>query len=235
MEGGLLTTPEFKAFTGKVVPYLNITTHIEGRAHEGLLREVGGRGFPTMKFMDGDGNVLGEPGGRDIAAFEKALASIESVFDLEKRIEAGEKGLEVKLFLAKMDMGAYKFEAAKKKAASFEKLTDEEKKAIAAKMVNLEVDHIMESAMTSEEGIKEAAVRFMEMVKEGNIPTGETAGMFWSVIAMKAEEDKNIEMFEKALNALLKQYGEEEGAAEYFDSMQEKLDKMKAEKAEQAS
>lgn len=232
MEGGPLTTPEFKAFTANVVPYLNITTHIEGRAHEDLLKEVGGRGFPTLKYMDGDGNVLGEPSGRDVESFQTTLTSIEAVFDLEKRIEAGEKGLEVELFLAKLDMGAYKYEAAKKKAASFEKLTAEQKKAIAAKMVNLEVESIVDEAMTSEGGMAKAAVRFIEIIEEGNLPTGDTAGMFWSILMMHAEEVSDVDLFEKALKALRAQYGEEEGAKEYFDEQQKKLDKMKADKLE---
>ena len=233
MEGGPLTTPEFKAFTDKVVPYLNITTHIEGRAHEDLLAEVGGRGFPTMKYMDADGNVLGEPSGRDVAAFESTLSAIEAVFALEKRIEAGEEGLEVDLFLAKLDMGSYKYEAAKRKFESLEKLTDEQKKMIAAKLVNLEVEDLL-NGLTSDDDVPAVAKRFKEMLDAGTIPTGDMGGMFWNILAYQAEKDKDSKMMLKAIDALAIQFEGDAGALEWLDGKRTMVAEWEKEAAEAA-
>ncbi|MGB0953585.1 MAG: hypothetical protein ACPG31_10185 [Planctomycetota bacterium] len=228
MEGGPLTTPEFKAFTANVVPYLNITTHIEGRAHEDLLKEVGGRGFPTLKYMDGDGNVLGEPSGRDVASFQSTLTAIEGVFAIEKRIEAGEEGLEVELFLAKLDMGAYKYEAAKKKVASFEKLTEEQKKMIAAKMVNLEVNHLV-SNLSSEEGVPAVAARFKEMLESGQTPTGDAENMFWNILMYQAEIEKDAVLMKKGIDALRRIYADMEDVQTQLNDLEKKVDNWETE------
>lgn len=231
MEGGPLTTPEFKAFTANVVPYLNITTHLEGRAHEDLLNAVGGRGFPTLKYMDGDGNVLGEPSGRSVEAFQTTLDAIEAIFKLEKRIDAGEEGLEVDLFLAKLDMGAYKFEAAKLKADSFEKLTEAQQKKIAAKLIDLEVEHLM-SSLTSEEDVPAVAVRFKEMLGEGKMPSEEMAGMFWNILMFQAEKEKDVEIMEQGIAALRKVYADVEQAQTQLDELEKEVQGWKTEKVD---
>jgi hypothetical protein len=128
LEGGLLSTPEFTAFTKKVIPFLHVTTRIEGRANDGMLSEKGGTGFPTLMFLDAKGEILGKPGGRDVAAFDKTLGALMAIKDLEKRIAAGEKNLDDDLFMAQLAMGKFKTAAEiKEKAKSFKKLTKEQK------------------------------------------------------------------------------------------------------------
>ena len=198
------------------MPYLHITTRIEGRKDEGLFREKGGRGFPTMKFMDADGNVLGEPSGRDVASFETSLTSLMVVTDLEKRIAAGEEGLENELFLAKMRLGLLDLEEAKAQLAELKDLTKEEKAEVAGFLVNLEVMGVMDG-VDSEEAALAAGAKFKVMLDEGRIPTGDALGAYWSLIMNFAESKSDIELFEKSLNALKEKYGAEEGAKPFFD------------------
>lgn len=71
MESGPLSTQEFKEFAEDVVLFCHVTARIPGRKHDGLLTEKGGRGFPHLVYMDADGEVIGQPTGRSVAAFRE--------------------------------------------------------------------------------------------------------------------------------------------------------------------
>ena len=55
----MLSTEEFKAFAGEVVPFLHVTSRVEGEHHPDLLEKKGGRGFPHLVVLDAtpDGGV----------------------------------------------------------------------------------------------------------------------------------------------------------------------------------
>ncbi|MHC4379959.1 MAG: hypothetical protein ACYSU1_02575 [Planctomycetota bacterium] len=214
-----------------MVPYLHVTTRIEGRKDENLFREIGGTGFPTIKFMDAEGSVLGEPGGRDVAAFDETLGTLMELAELEKRIEAGEEGLEDDLFMAKLRMGAYSFEDAKANAAKFKELTAEEKKEVAQILVNLEIESIM-SGIDSQEAAEAATQTFLAWLEKGKIPTGDALGNFWGMIMEHAEAKKDVKLFTKALKGLEEEYGHIEQAKSFFDAKKAVLKEMKAEHEE---
>lgn len=76
VERGALSSVEFKEFGKKVVLFCHITSHVPGDPYPELLREKGGRGFPTFYFLDPTGKVVGEPSGRSVAAWETALKEV---------------------------------------------------------------------------------------------------------------------------------------------------------------
>ncbi|PCJ51589.1 MAG: hypothetical protein COA70_13970 [Planctomycetota bacterium] len=210
------------------MPYLHITTHLDDHKDEALFAEIGGRGFPTLKFMNADGQVIGEPSGRDVASFETSLESLMVVTNLENRIAKGEKGLENELFLAKMRLGLFDFEEAKAEFASLKKLTKEQKSEIKGLLVNLEVMSIMDS-IDSDEAAVAAGAKFKAMLDDGVIPTGDSMGAYWSIIMTYAESKSDADLFEKCLHALKEKYGAEEGAKPFFEQKAEVLKKMREE------
>jgi len=64
--------PDFKEFGKKVILFLHVTSRAAGEPYPDLLKEKGGRGFPTFKFLDAKGNVIVEPKGRSVAEWEAA-------------------------------------------------------------------------------------------------------------------------------------------------------------------
>ncbi|MBL7008826.1 MAG: hypothetical protein ISR76_07490 [Planctomycetes bacterium] len=188
--------------------------------------QKGGRGFPTLQFMDAEGNTLAEPAGREVKDFEATLKQLAELEDLRARIAKGEKGLEAKLFLAELEMGKYGFEEAKEKAKQFPKLTAEQKKRVAKLLLNAEVNDLL-GKITSEEAMLETAVRMKELLDEGRIPDGEAGDGFWSILMDWADRNSDAGVFEKALAALKAKYGEEEGAKAYFDRQEARLKEMK--------
>jgi hypothetical protein len=213
LEGGLLTTPEFTTFTEKVIPYLHVTTRIEGRANEGLLGEKGGTGFPTLMFLDAEGEILGKPSGRSVEAFDKTLGALMAISDLEKRIAAGEKNLKDDLFMAQLAMGQYKTAAEiEEKAKSFKKLTKEQKATIAKAVVGKKVEAAMNSMERGPDAQIKVGKKFKAIYDGGIYPEGDMEGPFWGFLMEYAESEKDGKTMEVALNHVKRIFGKEEWA-----------------------
>lgn len=58
LEAGPLVSEWWTKMAGQFVPYLNVTTMIDGTPDQELLEAKGGDGFPYMIFMDSSGAVL---------------------------------------------------------------------------------------------------------------------------------------------------------------------------------
>ncbi|PCJ51705.1 MAG: hypothetical protein COA70_13730 [Planctomycetota bacterium] len=216
MESGALSEKSFPAFSEKVVPLLHITTHIEGRPNDDLLAQMGGRGFPSLRFIDADGNVLGEPSGHSVAEFESTLVAIVNIQELEQRIDAGEEDLEDDLFLAKLRMGVIPFVFAKAKVASLKNLSEEQQAEVAQLIINLEVTSLLGGRKTTE-GFQYATQRFLEMMRVETMPIGDVLGDFWYHLHQHAEKQEDIALFAKSLQGMKDVYGVDEGTSGFFD------------------
>jgi hypothetical protein len=104
LESGALSDEAFPAFAKEVIPYLNVMTKIEGHPYDNLLRDKGFGGFPSLAFMDAEGNVLAKQGERSVEGFRKTHKAVANFQDLQARIKKGEKGLEFALFVAEWDL-----------------------------------------------------------------------------------------------------------------------------------
>jgi hypothetical protein len=221
LENGSFSSDEFAKWSKGVVPYLHVTTHIEGRANDDLLSVYGGRGFPTLKFLDAKGNAIGEPNGRDIKAFDATVAKIKDLDDLRKRIKKGEKGLDAKLLLAELKMGAVKYGDAKKRFASIKKIKPEVKTEIEGMIIGLEFNEIMGSM--TEENHKELGAKVAKMARDGRIPGGYDKDMFWQVVAGWADENGDLPLLKKGYKYLNEKYGSNERAKQFLDNMKSRI------------
>ena len=131
MESGALSDPAFGPWAKSVVPFLHVTTRIAGRKYDGLLGEKGFRGFPSLAFMDAEGNILAKPQSRSVTAFESTRTALIEHADLVKRIEGGEKGLDATLLLCEYALGKVDSAAFKTRSESLADVSDEQKTAIA--------------------------------------------------------------------------------------------------------
>jgi hypothetical protein len=227
LEGGLLSTPEFTAFTKKVIPFLHVTTRIEGRANDGMLSEKGGTGFPTLMFLDAKGEILGKPGGRDVAAFDKTLGALMAIKDLEKRIAAGEKNLDDDLFMAQLAMGKFKTAAEiKEKAKSFKKLTKEQKATIAKAVVGKRVEAAMNSMERGPDAQIKVGKKFKAIYDEGLFPEGDMEGPFWGLLMEYAESEKDGETMAVALENVKRIFGKQEWATALIEEKEASLKKI---------
>jgi hypothetical protein len=227
LESGPLSTPEFAAFSKEVVPFLHVTSHVEGRKGEGLFGEYGGTGFPTLMYLDASGKKLADQNVRSVEGFRKTATSLTAMTNLRARIAKGEKGLGPELLIAELNLGQVEFADAKKRFASFKKMKPAVKKQIAALLVDAEVDSLFKSAGSDREKFEALGEVFAKMVKDGRVPTGNSATMFWSSVMGYAEGKADAGLYEKAYNFLYQKYGSDERYADHFKDLAKKLAAMK--------
>lgn len=193
-----------------------------------MLGEYGGRGFPTLLFLDADGKKLTEPNGRDVATFAATGKSLADLAELKRRVEKGEKGLEGKLLAAELTLGSVDFPTAKARLAKIKKLDDATKATIAKLMVDAEILHVFAEAGRDADKQKAARARMAEMLKAGQMPGTRAESRFWSSIMQYADETGDAALFEKAYKWAKEKYADEPRAANYLANLEKKLEEMKA-------
>lgn len=193
-----------------------------------MLREYGGRGFPTLLFLDADGKKLTEPNGRDVATFASTGKSLGELAELKRRIEKGEKGLDGKLLAAELSLGSVDFPTAKARLAKIKKLDDATQATIAKLMIDAEIMHLVSDAGRDQEKMKAAGARMAEMLKAGKVPGPRAEATFWSGIMRYADQTGDAALFEKAYNWAKNKYADEPRAKSYLENLAKRLDEMKA-------
>lgn len=192
-----------------------------------MLGDYGGRGFPTLLFLDAEGNKLTEPSGREVANFVSTQTALGEWFDLKARVDKGEKGLGGKLLAAELALGKVDFPTAKARLAKLDKLDDKTKARIAKLMIDSEILHLIESAGRDEEKQKAAQKRMMEMLQAGMKPGESAAYPFWNSIMRYAEEIGDADAYGQAVAWFKETFGSNPRAKDYIADLEKKLAEMK--------
>lgn len=206
---------------------MHVTTRIPGHKHDGLLAEKGFRGFPTLAFMDAEGNVVAQPQARTVASFGKTRDAIGTHADLTKRIEAGEEGLDAELLLAEHALGKVRGDAFKTRAEAITKATDEQKAAIATILTD---EEIMQTAMNARRGGMEAAAKaLLAMDEAGKRPSTQRAKqMFWGTLGSYAVESRDPALAKRAADGMKGALAADKsaGAMNYVKGFEERATKL---------
>ncbi len=110
MENGLFSSSEFAEWSKSYVIYCHISTRIEGRKDEGLFREKGFTGFPTLAFLDTNGDLTAKhAGSRVIPQLDKTAKKSSAYMALRSKAKAGDKAANQHLFVADLELGRYDF------------------------------------------------------------------------------------------------------------------------------
>lgn len=206
--------------------FCHVTSRVEGDAHQSLLQEKGGRGFPYLVWMDADGNVLAKQGDRSVEGFQKTHKTLTDFLALEAKAAKGDKAAGVDALLAGLELGRYDADQAKEKIAGLGKIPADKQKLIDGMLVNLEVDAVMADVRSQEQAI-EAGTKFLVMEKAGRVPTGRTAWAFYSVILEVHADNKDAKTYEATLGVLRKLLEGERNAARILKRYEDTLEKLK--------
>ncbi len=223
----MLSTEEFRAFAKEVVPFLHVTSRVEGETYPDLLSEKGGRGFPHLVAMDAGGEVVAGLEDRTVEGFRammKRAGEFETLLAKKDRTPAEE----VRYLAAEIRLGRVKADAARARAAALKGLAEAAKKELDGLLLGLDIRAILD-------GIKDPAARlaagraFAEMWAAGRVPGGDDAGFqpFFVIMLDHAEAVKDAALFEKALGKMREKLGSEPRAAGFFKKNDERLAKLK--------
>lgn len=117
----MLSKDGIEDFTSKVIPFLHLTTKIPGKKHDDLLLKRGRGGFPTLEFMDADGNVITalHYTKRSLEGFHEGLANAKRLLELTAAAKDDPKAAR-QLLLLQMEMKTVRFGQAVERAKGME-------------------------------------------------------------------------------------------------------------------
>ena len=222
MESGALSTEAFRQFTGKVVPYLNVMTRIEGRPHDNLLVELGYGGHPTLLFLSPDGEKLGRPRDRTVETFDRAFAAIGELAAVERRQSAGEKGLEFERFLLEFELMKLRGGALRQRAKTLQGLSDDQQARLDAILFGEEVGDLVIRSLDGPEDLKAAGMRMLEILDGGRCPEMVKDANAWSVLARYGETTQNRALLLRCSKGLAENFPDDPRMQSWSRSLEQK-------------
>ena len=224
LENGLLSTPEFAEFAKQIVLFLHVTTHVDGDRDPDLLREKGGRGFPTLAFLDASGALaamhVGEP---TVAALGATLREAESFAKgVIRPASAGDKDAQRKLFVTDVERGSITLEAAQALRQAID-LDAASAARVDQGMANVEFRTVL-TGVRGQKDLPKAKTLLLAMLDAGRLPTGGDSAQFWGFLMTAAELDQDPKLGKRVLLGIEKQGA----AAPVMASLRTRFEKLEA-------
>jgi hypothetical protein len=230
LEGGELLTGEFSKLADRYVLFCHITSQAQGEKHQGLLAQMSGQGWPSVFFVDSEGNVLARHSGPlTSGGFDATGAKPRAFLELKSRAEKGDARAKIDFVLARLELGQLKpGEAEEKIRETGGAASAEQKKRLDELVANAEVEAILR-VVKSEEAKIAATKKCYERRKAGKpAPTVEPwQGAYWNLVLEAAESAKDVEVFEESLRILKEKYSALPDAQKYLRDKEASLKKLK--------
>ena len=160
-------------------------------------------GFPSLAFMDAEGEVLTSPRQRSVESFNATLDGVQNYLRLKEKAAGGDETVANALFLAELDVSTVShpkvgFEEAVARFAELRGWTADEKKTIENELVSLEFVSIIIEGRQLGSG-RAARKKAADMAKAGRIPSGRMATEFWRYNIQHAEAEGDWLLFTRAV------------------------------------
>lgn len=190
--------------------FLHNTSRCDDEKYDRLLQEKGFTGFPSLCFMDDEGNVIAKQGARTVDGFEATLAKVQEYVAVKQKAAKGGAEAEKALFLAQLDLDMLKPDELKAKADKLS-LSDADKALVAQKLTDAEVAALQREVSSRKLPNDEFAAKLLEIAKQGRRPSESQARQFWNGVLTAAAAQKDAAMAESAVAELEKRAPEGPG------------------------
>ncbi len=180
-----------------------MTTRIPDHPNDEMLREVGGRGFPTIALLSPEGDLIGKHNGpRTAEGFVASIDNAAGLVSARAKVAEGDEAAKTDLLKYELQFGLVEtLDAAKKRFEGLTKVSPEQKKELEGLMAGLEFSELMGQRGTLGEEV--VAAKAVEMYKAGRIPTGNDAIDFWFYgVLTHARNEEDAELAGKAIEVL---------------------------------
>lgn len=225
-EQEVLTTPGFKAFAAKVVPFVHITTHLADMADDDLLTVIGGNATPTLAFLDESGAPLRRMvGDVDLAAIEAAFTSLQRWQQLRAAVAAGQRDQEKALFLLELEMGNRSFAEMQQRHERLQ-FDAAEQKLVEQQLINLEFLQILKATPLQKLG--EAGGKYVAMYRAHRIPDTAQDTSFWLGAFTYAALQGDLKLYEEMLQTLRQTKAKDERLQLYLPRLEQQLETLRA-------
>lgn len=207
LESSLLSTPEFVEFSKSSVLFLHVTSRVADEPYPKLLSEKGFGGFPSICFLDADGNVTVRNLQREIGSLTHARAQLDQLAALRARVAAAAAKDAVDaeaardLLFVEMDLQMVTPEQVRDRTKAMQ-LADADRERIERFLVDAEVRVLRGKAR--ELGADEIGKLFAAMVQTARLPSAENEVYFWQMVLGHAAKVRDAELAQRAFDVLEK-------------------------------
>lgn len=209
LENGALADPGFPQFAKDVVLFLHVTSQVAGEPLPTLPQDKGLRSFPSLCFLDADGNVVTQPRRHTVAAFAATHARARTVVTLRAKGDKATPEERRALFLAELGLGLIPTGDIQARADRVA-LTDAERALVARKLVDAEIDAVMADVRTAGPDKTDRALAAIH--KAGRKPSADVNPAYWVRLLQRAAKLRDGALADEAYAALLAAHGTDAGA-----------------------
>lgn len=211
------------------MPYLNVMTRIEGRKHDDLLSDKGGRGFPYLVWMDAEGEVIATQGDRTVGGFESTLGLLDQRAALKAKADGGDATAKIDLMILDTQLGQMDFDELDGELETVT-LNDAQKKTFQQLKANAVVKDtlaMLRRARGDKAAMAEAGKEFYGLYKTGVHPTGPLETFYWDMLRQHAEANKDVQLMGDAVGRLKVLLKDNQRAGPYIEKWEKTLAEMK--------
>lgn len=201
------------------------TSHLDDEPYPTLLRDKGFNSFPTLCYMDADGNVLGKPLQRTVAGFAKTMALLQERQQLTGKTD--DDVTRARRFMIALGLGELKEQQVRDESATL-KLSPADRAEVDLALVDYEFSAIQAKLTKKQLTPEQGNTLVVEMLKQGHIPSESRASGFWTMVLQYAAGVKDVKLAEQAFGELDKRYGKDERYARVLARWQKLLEEAKA-------
>lgn len=172
--------------------------------------------------MDANGNVVGQPVERTVRSFDRMITYLPKHLELQRRIKAGEKGLDFELFVSEHNLQLIKGSAAVRKAKSFTDLTPEQQKQVAQIVLDEKVLSLVQKVIKDQTALAKVTPQLTSLLEAGQLPSKLVLLDFWRVLAFAAEKDSNPTLLKRCAAGLRSAYPDRKDVMDWADKLDER-------------
>lgn len=188
------------------MPFLHVTTRIEGRKHDELLYDYDENSFPTILVLDHKGGLVARHRGwPTLPAFRITAGKVQQLPALQKKAAAGDAAAKIDLLLLECELLKTDF-AEVEEALEGKDLSDAQKKKLAGLGADTDVAEIvpvLRRSRWSAEALADAGEMFAEHLGKGGIPQAVwNRGPFWLGLGYYAAANKKKDLYSRSLKEL---------------------------------
>ena len=239
MENGLFSSDDFAEWSKKYVIYVHVSTHLEGREHEGLFRAKGFTGFPTLAFLDAEGGLTAKHAGRRaIPELDKTADKATAYLALRKKAASGDQTANQHLFVADLQLMRYDFTLGSLKFAGLrEGMSQALRKKAEQRLVDVQYSELrgrlvqeLQAGLDRQEYSKRYQALNVDFFRAGRLPGGRTAMSILAGVMRSAFQDKDEKLFTKALQEFKTRVATQPGYARWVSRYEDQLAELRENK-----
>ena len=221
LEGGLLSSDEFVAWSRNHVRLLHVTSQVEGEPYPDLLSEKGFRSFPSIAFLDGAGEVIAVHSGvRDLDGLAKTAARADEYLGVRAAAAAGDAASRARLVVHDIELGRFDYtEGQLRLDAARDALTPEQVARADTALIGIQYNALaMELSSRAGQWTREEYMQQHEQLAElfwraGRTPSGRLGVSVLRSVLRGAERASDRDRFAAALAEFRRRYGDQDAYA----------------------